>query len=222
MNAAALIASRTALVFDLDGTLADTVADLWLALNAALQDCGLATVEEELVRGSLHGGLEGTARAAINRLQAQEGALWAVREAYARRYRERAHSSSALYAGVRQLLDGCAERHALMAVCTNKTRAEALTLLERLGIANRFSCVIGGDSTPLPKPHPAPLLRVLQELGAQAHESLLIGDSHVDAQCAQRAGVDFIFHEAGYGSPDGARHPVAARFRSYRELVKAF
>lgn len=222
MNAAALIASRTALVFDLDGTLADTVADLWLALNAALRDCGLAAVDIDLVRGSLHGGLEGTAQAALQRLQADRGMLAELIRCYVLRYHSRAHAASTLYAGVEDLLQRCTRREVAMAVCTNKSRSEAIALLERLGIANRFACVVGGDTAPLPKPHPAPLLQALHELGFEAHQALLIGDSHVDAQCAGRAGVDFVLHSGGYGNDDGFdanTYPVAAWFHSYRELA---
>lgn len=218
MNAAALIASRRALVFDLDGTLADTVTDLWLALNAALRDCGLADVEAGLVRASLHGGLDGTAQAALLLLRADSAALPQLCRLYAEHYRARAHESSSLYAGVRELLDVCRVREVALAVCTNKSRSEALALLSKLGIADHFACVIGGDTAARPKPHPAPLIEALHALGCEAHQALLIGDSHVDAQCACSAGVEFVLHAGGYGGPHELGYPVAARFLRYGEL----
>lgn len=219
MNAAALIANRRALVFDLDGTLADTVIDLWLALNAALRDCGLPDVEAGLVRASLHGGLEGTAQAALLLLRADSAVLPQLSRRYAMHYRWRAHTSSSLYAGVRELLDVCRARDVALAVCTNKSRSEALALLSKLGIADHFACVIGGDTAARPKPHPAPLLEALHALGCEAHEALLIGDSYVDAQCACSAGVEFVLHAGGYGGPHELGYPVAARFLRYGELA---
>ena len=219
MSAAALLASRKAIVFDLDGTLADTVPDLWLALNSALAECGLDPVPRALVLRSLHGGLEESAAAALQSQRATATALPALLQSYSRHYRQRAHAASALYAGVPALLAACRQRGHVMAVCTNKGRNDALALLARLGIAGYFANVTGGDTAGHAKPHPAPLLHALLELQVPPAQALLIGDSHVDALCAARAHVNFMLHGAGYGGAEALRHPAAARFLDYRELV---
>jgi phosphoglycolate phosphatase len=219
VKASALIASRRALVFDLDGTLADTITDLWLALNAALQDCGLPPVGVELVQESLHGGLPETVRAVTSTLSAGPGVLPELSRRYAVHYQQRAHAASSLYAGVVDLLDACRNRRIPLAVCTNKSRDAAMALLTRLAIADRFQCVVGGDSADHPKPHPAPLLFALRELATGPGQAVMIGDSHVDAECAARAGVDFVLHTGGYGVAEAGPYPVAARFDSYRELA---
>lgn len=219
MNASALIASRPALVFDLDGTLANTATDLWLALNCALAECGLPEVGIELVLGSLHGGLEETARTAGGRL-AGDVAVWRqLCRSYARHYQQREHASSVLYDGVLALLDAGRQRGAVLAVCTNKSRDEALALLDRLGIKGHFDCVVGGDNAAFRKPHPGPLLQALAEMSMRPDQALLIGDSHVDAQCAAAAGVTFVLHTGGYGGARAGACLAHARFHDYRELV---
>lgn len=73
-----------------------------------------------------------------------------------------------------------------------------------------FDSVVGSDSAASPEPAAAPLLMFLRELGTTAQGALLVGDTRVDALCAHHAGVDFVWHSAGYGQPAApAREPVA-------------
>ena len=125
-----------------------------------------------------------------------------------------------LYEGVRAFLEQCEDRGLTLTVCTNKGRQDAAVLLAKREIEGFFSCVVGADTAGHPKPHPAPLLHALEATGARVSRSLLIGDSHLDAECAARAGVPFLFHAEGFCASMQLAFPVAARFHKYGELSK--
>jgi phosphoglycolate phosphatase len=222
-GAISLINRARAIVFDLDGTLVDTLDDLWHGLNAALEQHELAAAPRELVLASVHLGLEGTARAALGRagIEAPRVAQ-AVVDTYQRAYRNREHAGSVLYPGVRDFLDSCATHGRAMAVCTNKGTDDARNLLSLLGIADFFHVVTGIDACGLAKPHPAPLTLTLDRLGCAPAEAAFIGDSVIDAQCAASAGVAFLLHESGYGAHDALAFGCEGRFHFYGELVQDF
>jgi 2-phosphoglycolate phosphatase len=213
-----LLDRARALVFDLDGTLVDTVDDLWLALNSALHRHGHAPASRETVLASLHGGLGETVRVALQPKELAPSDVAAVQDTYLTHYRDRRHAASRLYRGVQELLlDG--HRRCEMAVCTNKSKAEAIDLLSALGIRHLFADVVGADSCSAMKPDPAPLRLVLDRLGVQADEALFIGDSAVDLMCAMSAGVRFLLHEGGYGREAALALGCSRGFASYEELV---
>jgi 2-phosphoglycolate phosphatase len=219
-DARALIVRARAIVFDLDGTLVDTMDDLWRALNNALQVHGHRAVPRAIVMASLHGGLNATARAALESQNAAPTGLEALEQTYLRQYRKRRHAGSRLYPGVLELLSCCSSRRRAMAVCTNKPTAEAVDLLSCLGARKFFGAVIGADACDAQKPDPAPLRLALNQLRATADDAVFIGDSIVDMECAERADVSFMLHTAGYGS-DAALASCKADFSSYHELVAA-
>jgi len=219
LAAHACLGKASAIVFDLDGTLVDTLPDLVMALNDALLDCGYAPVPDALVRDSLHGGLAETAAAALA-MQAVAGpGTKALLENYRAHYRRQAHARSVMYPAVREVLQSCWRSGQPMAVCTNKTADEAVLLLRLFQLKGFFPCVVAGDTAEHPKPHPAPLLLALQQLGAKPSEAVMVGDSHVDAMCAASVGVPFVLHTSGYGGNEVLNHPVAARFARYSELL---
>ena len=217
-SAGSLFWSRAVRVFDLDGTLVDTLPDLTGALNVALSDLGLPQVDATLVRASLHAGLEGSVEAAL----LAAGAPGALRDLLLARYR--LHYDAMLveqslpYADVPELLERLRLRGDRLAVCTNKQEPQALRLLGSLGLAAFFTNVVGADTCGQRKPHPAPLLHAVGALGGTCGQALLIGDSLVDLHCARAAGIDCLLFTGGYGS--GTEGPVH-RFSTYAELLAA-
>lgn len=207
------------MVFDLDGTLADTVQDLWLGLLEALRIHRLPDVGLPIVLGSLHGGLEATARAALKELGAAEVPFQAFSSVYAASYRQREHRSTRLYDGASELLKSLEARGVAIGVCTNKDAEDAARLLRRLGIAHFFNCVTGPGTTGFPKPSPQPLLHTLKQLDCNPEHSVFIGDSTVDADCAAAAGVPFIFHSSGFGMDSLPGY--GAKFKHYGEIIAA-
>jgi phosphoglycolate phosphatase len=218
-NACDLVDGAQAVVFDLDGTLVDTFGDLWQSINSALGQYGLPPVSGQLVLANIHLGLDGTTRAALRSLGAQDSHFASVAESHRAHYRQREHAGSRLYPGVRDFLVACRLQGRSMAVCTNKPTGDARDLLSLLKVADFFADVIGIDAGCPPKPDPAPLLFTLARLGRAAAEAVFVGDSVVDAQCAKSAGVPFLLHDAGYGGEEARAFGCTGRFRSYGELV---
>ena len=219
-HALELIVGARAIVFDLDGTLVDTLDDLWNGLNMALGQHGLPPAPKEMILANVHLGLEGTARSVLSSYGAQASLVVPVAQAYQELYRHRAHAGSRLYPGVRDFLDTCARQERAMAVCSNKMTEDALELLSLLQVAHLFQAVIGIDASDHPKPHPAPLILTLERLNRTPEESVFVGDSVIDARCAASAGVAFLLHENGYGCDEALAFGYGDCFRSYEDLVE--
>lgn len=207
------------IVFDLDGTLVDTLPDLTSSLNLALRETGLAAVSKELVRASLSGGLEESAAQAIRHLGADSRLLNPLVDAYRRHYSLALALESAPYPGVRAVLSKLQAHETKLAVCTNKQQSQAVAILQTLELLPFFEIVVGADTCDYRKPHPAPLLFALDQMRSFRFLSLMVGDSPVDTTCAQAAGVDCLFFEGGYGQlSDDAPRPTC-RLLSFEALL---
>ncbi len=183
-------------VFDLDGTLADTSADLIAAANACFARRRLAVRLDPLTDAAIafQGGRAmlraGFARAFPERGEAETAPL--VEEdfpfliAY---YGENLDRNTRLYPGVEAALARLAEAGHGLAVCTNKPEGLARALLARLGILDRFAHLAGADTYPWRKPDPRPLLRTIAAAGGLAERAVLVGDTATDRQAAAAAGI---------------------------------
>ncbi|MEL6522905.1 MAG: phosphoglycolate phosphatase [Pseudomonadota bacterium] len=182
-------------IFDLDGTLIDSVPDIAAAANAALAVHGVTPLSMTETRGCVgHGATVFVERArALRGLNAdlQEPIL----QAFLARY-ESAVSLTELYPGVLTALERLAAAGHPMAICTNKPIAPTRKVLAHLKLDQFFSVVVGGDSLPVRKPDPAPLRHAIEGLGGG--KVLYVGDSEVDAETAQRADVPFALFTEGY------------------------
>lgn len=200
------------IVFDLDGTLLDTAPDLLGALNVVLAEEGLPPLERHAVRYNFgHGAraliVEGLRLAGhaveVARLEAMTLRFLDV-------YADRIAVETRPYPGAEAALDRLAERGYRMAVCTNKREALARPLLARLGLADRFAAILGGDSLPVRKPHPDHLLGTIAAAGGTPQASVMVGDSDADAAAARGAGVPVIGVTFGYTADiQGAMAPDA-------------
>lgn len=181
-------------VFDLDGTLADTSGDLIAAANACFQARGLGALLDP-VRDALiafHGG-RAMLRAGYARLPADmllpPGA---EDEDYPRlltHYGDAIAVHTRLYPGTEAALDRLAAAGHQLAVCTNKPAALAETLLRELGIRDRFAALIGADTLPVRKPDPRPYAAAVEASGGEVARSFLVGDTETDRKTAAAAGV---------------------------------
>lgn len=209
------------MVFDLDGTLVQTLDGLHLALNDALVSQGLTSVAPDLVRSSMHTGFAGSVQAALRAVPDAQRHRAALLAAYRARYRETMVAQSAVYPGVHEVLQAQRARGCKLAVCTNRDEPVAMELLEGLGLDVYFNALIGLRDDDEPKPHPGLLLRSLKALNIAPGHALMVGDSAADAGCADAAGVPCLVFDGGYGAdslPPAARY---ARFASYGELLQA-
>ncbi len=185
--------SRRLAIFDLDGTLVDSVDDLAAAVNVALARVGLPPRGRDEVRGMIGNGARVLLERAVSpHAQLLETALAAWREHYA------AHllDSTRPYPGIAEALAGAGRA---LAVLTNKPGPMARQILEGLGLAGRFAAVVGGGDAAA-KPDPAGALGLLRRLGARAEDAVLVGDSPVDAATARNAGINFVAATWGLSS----------------------
>jgi phosphoglycolate phosphatase len=172
-------------VFDLDGTLVDSVDDLHASVNHALATVGLPLRRRDEVRSFVGEGARVLlARSVAPRGDLVEPALAAWREHYAAHCLDRTRA----YPGIEAVLAG-AQR--TLAVHTNKPGAMARKILAGLGLLERFAVVVGGDEAPR-KPDPAGLLRIMTATGATAGETVFVGDSRHDLETARAAGVTLV------------------------------
>ncbi len=183
--------------FDLDGTLADTAADLAAALNHALAALGRPPIPPASVRHLIGHG----ARALLRRGLAVSGesgeAL--VEEGFPiflEHYAAHICDGTILFPGIGKALDDIERAGAAVAVCTNKQEALTAKLLAELGWSARFAAVVGGDTLPVRKPDPAPLLEAIARAGGG--RGVLFGDSISDADTARAAGLPFVAVSFGF------------------------
>jgi phosphoglycolate phosphatase len=202
------LADALNLVFDLDGTLIDSAPQIHSVANEIFQSKGLQPFSNATVRGFIGNGVG----VLVSRLMAHQGlgedpALQAeLVSGFVKNYEE-AFDLTALYPGVSTSLTDLAKAGHRLAICTNKPIGPTRAVLRHFGMTELFQVVIGGDSLPQRKPDPAPLHAALKALGPG--KALFIGDSEVDAETANAAGVPFALYAGGYrkASPEelGAR-----------------
>lgn len=206
-----------AAVFDLDGTLIDSRADLARAVNFAREQLGYGPLpREEIVTYVGDGMTKLLERAFHGRADLVEPS----RPHFTEFYSEHLLDDTALYAGVAEGLTALAERGTPMAVLTNKPEGFARRILEGYGLAACFVGIAGGDTFPTRKPNPDGALALLARMGAKPDETLMVGDNHTDLRTAQRAGMPSVFCEYGFGSRDGAEPDyVVAAFEQVARLL---
>lgn len=208
-------------VFDLDGTLADTAADLIAAANAALADLGFAGC---LDPGSDHGTAFAGGRAMLRAGLARQGVAEPgdlIERGFPKllsHYEAGIDERTRLYPGVEPALDRLTARGWVLAICTNKPVVLADLLLIRLGIRERFAAVLGADSLSVRKPDPLHLTETVLRAGGTQGRAVLVGDTATDREAARAADIPCVL--VGFG-PEGrgiARLDPAGLIDDYAEL----
>jgi len=191
---------RPTIVFDLDGTLADTAPDIVATLNVVLSSLGHAPLPDERATKLIGAG----ARALL-----AEG-LTAVGESYdserldtlftkfLMHYEANIANKTQLYPGVLNALERLAREGFPVAVCTNKMEAHSKLLLEKLGIDNHFGAICGRDSFPYFKPDARHLTMTIAQSGGDESHAIMVGDSRTDIDTARNAGLPVIGVTFGY------------------------
>ena len=199
-------------VFDLDGTLVDSVPDLTAAANRMLALRGLAALSEAEVTRMVGDGARVLAeRAFVARgSAADETAI----EGFIADYTVHAAEKTRLFPGAAEALEQLAGSGWLLAVCTNKPEEASYLLLAALGVGRLFAAIGGGDSFPVRKPDPAHLRATLARAGGEPGQAVMVGDHRNDVAAAAGAGLPCIFAGWGYGTPDMTQGAalVARRF----------
>jgi phosphoglycolate phosphatase-like HAD superfamily hydrolase len=207
------------LIFDLDGTLIDSAQDIVGSMRDTLREMGYGEVPADYCPDNLHGTSDGIIRDVMRDMgwKAPDD-LSEVKATYYRIYAARGHANTRLYPDVGELLQQCSGAFP-MGVCTNKIYRNAVSVTDTLGIRQHFATITGADSWAEAKPSPVPLLETIRTMNLRPEQCLYFGDTSVDAQCAERAGVRFVLHESGYGDPALDAMPRHHAFKAWKELL---
>ncbi len=176
------------LIFDLDGTLIDSIEDLAISVNATLKHMGLRTLGQSTINSYVGEGAAVLIRRALGP-EASDADVQKALEFFLGYYREHSLEHTKLYPGIREGIEELHARGKTLAVLTNKPVRISNDILCALGVADKFFRVYGGNSFEQKKPDPIGVSTLLGETYASAAETMLVGDSFVDIRTARNAGV---------------------------------
>lgn len=196
MNRALPTQAPRAILFDLDGTLADTAPDLAAAVNYLRAQRGLAPTPYDVLRPTASAGARGMIGAAFGLTPADEG-YEELRLQWFDRYQSAMAVESSLFGGVAELLDGITGAGMAWGIVTNKPARFTDPLIPQIGLAHA-GCIISGDTTPHPKPHPEPLLEGARRLGVAPEHCWYVGDDLRDVEAGVAAGMVTVACAWGY------------------------
>lgn len=186
-----------AVLFDLDGTLADTAPDLCYAINHMRESRGLAPVPLAKTRPVTSMGARGLLGAGFD-MTPEHPDYETMRTEFLDTYERNVCRDTSLFPGMAELLTALEERGTVWGVVTNKAERFTHPLLERLGLHERAACIIGGDTTPHLKPHPASLLAASERLALPPPACLYVGDDERDMLAGRAAGMPVAVAVYGY------------------------
>lgn len=212
---------KKTVVFDLDGTLADTSGDLLRAANYCFQSMGLGDVliPSQDAGVALRGGRR-MLTVGLKRVGQYSDAL--VDEYYPvllKAYGETIAAETVFYPGALETIKELTSLGYGVGICTNKPEGLAEKLLQELGVRDVFAALVGADTLPVRKPDPAPLIETVRRLGGTMPHTLLVGDSDTDRNTAKAAGVPSVLVTFGPSGEDMAALAPEALMRDYSELV---
>ncbi|WP_026608163.1 HAD-IA family hydrolase [Methylocapsa acidiphila] len=214
------------LVFDLDGTLADTACDLVATLNAILAGEGLSGLGFDEARAMVGAG----ARTLIQRGLAAHGVkvsdsrLDQLFEAFLAHYEQHIADATVLFPGVAEALDRFEAAGWAFAVCTNKIEYPSVLLLSALGVADRFRAICGKNTFAVSKPDGGALLKTIERAGGDRSRAVMVGDSKTDIDTARNANVPVVAVDFGYtDKPIGLFAPdrIISHYDELWEAVEA-
>jgi len=192
---------KRAVLFDLDGTLADTAPDLALSLNRVLKEESRPEMSFDSIRPVVsHGGM-----ALIKlgfKIPAEHPEFERLRQRLLTIYRDNICNKTTLFPGMDELLEALEKQHILWGVVTNKPAWLTTPLMEQLQLEQRAGSIVSGDTLKERKPHPAPLFHACQEMQVNSTECIYIGDAARDIEAGQRAGMKTVAALYGYIEED--------------------
>ena len=193
--------SPEAVLFDLDGTLADTAPDLAYALNRTLEQFGRSTLPYETIRPVVsHGGI------ALVKLgfdmQPDDAGFEDRRQFLLQVYLDNLCRETRLFPGMAEVLDELEARGIAWGIVTNKPAWLTDPLAAQMGLDRRTRCIVSGDTCAKRKPHPEPILHACSLLGVSADASWYVGDAGRDMQAGRAAGCLTVGALYGYLAPD--------------------
>jgi phosphoglycolate phosphatase len=210
-------------VFDLDGTLAETAGDLVATLNVVMAREGLAEIPFEKARDLIGAGAKALIRRgfAVAGRELPEAKLETLFAFFLDHYAENLLIHTHLYDGVTEALDALSAQGFRLAVCTNKMEAHAVKLLGLIGIAERFAFIAGKDTFAVSKPDPFHLTETIRLAGGDPRRAVMVGDSRTDIDTAKAAGIPVVAVPFGYTDKPVAELGPDIVIGHFRELPGA-
>lgn len=209
------------MIFDLDGTLIDSAADLAHAVNAMLDEFGRDPLPVSEVRTMIGDGMAKLVARALAARQCHPPDPGDAERSVLRHYSAEPVRDTAVYPGAREALQLLRDNAVVLAVCTNKPAHLAEAILGQLGLTPLFARIWGGDSLPFRKPDPRTLRTILHTFDVAPDAALMVGDSEVDARAAQAAGVPLLLMKHGYRRGPAERIPCLAALEDFTQLAAA-
>lgn len=191
-----------AVVFDLDGTLADTIGDIAAAANRALESLGRPPLPESAILGGVGRGVRHLMEACLSGAGPED--VTRACADFERFYTEAPADRTTLYPDAAEALEAIGP-DAVLSVLSNKPTRFCRTILRALGLAERFAIVLGEDAVEAPKPDPRGLRGIVAALGVAPAEALYVGDSPVDVETGRAAGVPVAAVVRGYAPAEAVR-----------------
>ncbi|MEZ5540755.1 MAG: HAD-IA family hydrolase [Pseudomonadota bacterium] len=190
-----MTASVKFIVFDWDGTLMDSEAQIVSCLHGAIADLGLPPMRDDTVKDVIGLGLREAVEALL------PGRDEAFRQSFVEAYRRYwfASEGSSLFAGAREMLELLRAQGFLLGIATGKARRGLIQVLEQTGLTNHFDATRCADET-ASKPHPRMLLELMEEVGVAARATLMVGDTEYDMEMATNAGAGKVAVRSGVHS----------------------
>jgi phosphoglycolate phosphatase len=186
-----------AVLFDLDGTFADTAPDLGEALNHVLSLRGIPALPLATIRPHASHGSRGLLKLGLG-VEPEAPEYDELREAFLQHYENHLCDRTRLFPGMAALVSELELRDLPWGIVTNKPHRFTVPLMEKLGYAKRASCLVSGDTCDHPKPHPMPMLHAAALMGVDPARCMYLGDDLRDMEAAQAAHMIGIIANYGY------------------------
>ena len=208
-----------AIIFDLDGTLVDSVPDLQKAAARMLEAHDKPVLSQAAIRSFVGNGIPKLIEciSEASGLPLDADSQRSLIKEFIANYDTMLTDETEMFPGARDALEALHEKGMTLCLCTNKPLAQTRVILGTLGLDRLFTQVVGGDSLPQRKPAPEPLLATID--GFAPEDCLYVGDSEVDADTAEAAGVSFALYTEGYRKTPVSELPHAFSFSDYAALV---
>jgi N-acetyl-D-muramate 6-phosphate phosphatase len=189
-----------AILFDLDGTLVDSAADVIYAINCLSRELGKPLVDPQLLKDNTSFGLNRLFQLALdlNLESIDPSELNALKARFGDFYKKSNFVNSKLFPGIQDLIDNLCQNKVKIGVVTNKSLEFSKIVLEKVGLIERFNCLIAADSVKNIKPSPEPVLLAMKQLHVSPKDCLFIGDAEQDVIAGNAAGVRTVAALYGY------------------------
>jgi N-acetyl-D-muramate 6-phosphate phosphatase len=196
-----MIRTPSCVLFDLDGTLADTAEDLAAPVNVMRLARGLPAMPIEMLRPFASAGARGLIGAGLN-VTKDAAEFPALRDEFLRLYEQNMMVHTRLFPGMLEVLDALERQGVAWGVVSNKVERYVRPIVHALGLGQRSLVAIGGDTTAHAKPHPEPLLHACRLIGVQPEQAIYVGDDLRDIQAGRAAGMRTVAAAYGYCGAD--------------------